>query len=220
MKYAHSCLTLTALVAFPSLALAQNIQGAFQLGLGTSLVNYSKDSLDIQTPVTDTNIDNSRTNWGFNEKNGVALEGGYGLTDSLVFGGLVNLGGNSETMDWGTDQATTSTFNLFLAPKLDYLFMPGSTLRPFIGGALGLSVQTMDSPDSFLGNTNTSLWGLGLLARVGVKWFAAPGFSLDPSFNFGGRWLTGSTDVGNANYDTSSSGFQVGLSLGMSGWIK
>ncbi len=177
MKYTHSCLLLASLGSLSSLALAQDVEGAIQLGLGTGFITYSKNSGEVETPLTDIDVDTSRTTWGLHDRSPLMLEGGYGLTDSLVLGGLLVLGGNSESIDVeGTDEETDSTFNLLLAPKVDYLFMPSSKLRPFVGGALGLAVQNTDSSSA---DTETSLWGLGLLGRVGLKWFPVPGFSID-----------------------------------------
>jgi hypothetical protein len=218
MKYKHSCLALATLVTLSSAAFAQDIQGAVQLGLGTGLITYNKDT--VKQDVIGgghVDIDYARTNWGFHGTSGVVFEGGYGLTDSLVLGGLLALGNDSTEVSTGNNEDTVSTFELLLAPKIDYLFMPASKVRPFVGGALGLVVHNTDYDD---GDTETSLLGVGLLARAGIRWFAAPGFSIDPALNFGGRWLSGDTDTGNLSYDASSSGYQIGLSLGMSGWIK
>lgn len=216
MKYKHSCLALATLVTLSGAAFAQDIQGAIQLGLGTGLITYNKDTVEQEVGGgVSVDVDYARTNWGFHGTSGVQFEGGYGLTDSLVLGGLLALGNDSTELSTGNNEETVSTFELLLAPKVDYLFMPSSKVRPFVGGALGLFVHNTDDE-----NSETSLLGLGVLARAGVKWFAAPGFSIDPALTFGGRWLSGETDTGNLSFDASSSGYQIGLTLGMSGWIK
>jgi hypothetical protein len=217
MKLVHSCLALASLVTLSGSALAQDLSGAFQLGLGTGLITYNHATIEYELPVVgDVEYENSRTSWGFHQRGGVLLEGGYGLSDSLVLGGLLALGGDSNTIeDDGNDETTVSSFDLMLAPKVDYHFMQGP-LRPFVGGALGLVVQNGEVEDA----TDTSLWGVGMLARAGLRWFAAPGFSVDPALNFGGQFLWGETETGNNDYDTNSSGFLIGLSLGVSGWIK
>ncbi|HMA93046.1 MAG TPA: outer membrane beta-barrel protein, partial [Polyangiaceae bacterium] len=206
---------------------AQKTEGALQLALGTDFLTYSKASTTVDVPGGgERKLKTKSFNWGFASRNGVNLEGGYGLTDSLVLGGLLALGGRSDTTKLDTDGAnedTESTFDLTLAPKIDYMFSPDSNLRPFIGGALGITYQSAKT-ESHNPQTNTtttgvdaSATGLLLMARVGLRWFAAPGFSLDPALMFG--WIpfsSGSYKVGATSFDANMSQFSLGLSVAAS----
>lgn len=208
---------------------AQKTEGALQLALGTDFLTYSSGTATLDRPGGEVKTKVKTFNWGFASRNRVNLEGGYGLTDSLVLGGLLALGGRSETTKEdrdGADETTDSSFDLLLAPKIDYMFSPDSNLRPFLGGALGIIYQSQKTEfhDAQANTTTTgldaSVTGLYLMARVGLRWFAAPGFSLDPALNFG--WIpfsSGSYKVGATSVDAGLSQFSLGLSLAASGWI-
>lgn len=209
---------------------AQKTEGALQLALGTDFLTYTSASTAVDVPgVGERTLKTKAFNWGFASRNGVNLEGGYGLTESLVLGGFLALGGRSDTTKLdadGADEDTESRFDLTLAPKIDYMFSPGSKLRPFIGGALGITYhsQKTESHDPQTNTTTTSLdasaTGLLLMGRVGLRWFLAPGFSLDPALMFG--WIpfsSGSYKVGATSYDADLSQFSLGLSVAASGWM-
>ena len=237
--------TLTALIAigFVSIvsghAQAQTTAGALQLGLGTNFVTYSSENITEHQPQPNgTTLDYKQvernTNWGLANNNGVTLEGGYGITDILVLGGLLEMGGWSHT--YGPDAATAGDpkrndfrFSFFIAPKIDVMFLPDSVVRPFVGAAVGLvrntlTQQTTDQANVTRTPVDFGATGIGLLGRVGIRWFLTPGFSLDPAFVFGYNAGSGSTVVpaGGAatqSLDTSVNGYSVGLRLGLSGWI-
>ena len=95
--------TLTALIAIgfvsivSSRAQAQTTAGALQLGLGTNFVTYSSENITQHRPqgggaTLDVKQIDRDTNWGLANRNGVTLEGGYGITDILVLGGLLGGG--------------------------------------------------------------------------------------------------------------------------------
>ena len=223
-------------------ARAQAIGNALQVGLGTNFVSYQSDTYtDHMLQANGTTVDYKpnvhNTTWGFTGRNNLVLEGGYGITDSLVLGGLLQFGNWSTTSDAiqpqnGAPQATESRFYLFIAPKIDYMFLPDSAVRPFIGAAIGLvhtaqSIQTQTT--NVNGSTNTAtnidvgMTGVGLQLRAGVRWFLTPGFSVDPAFAFsyGAGSGTYSVPVAGAmrNDDSSVSGYTLGLNLALSGWI-
>lgn len=197
-----------ALLSLP--AQAQSTEKAFQVGLLTPIVSYSKQSTDMED--SDTEVDVSTTLWGL--RSGFSSEIGYGLSDSMILGGLVQIGGNSQEVEFGNVELDASDFSLFLGPKFDYMFMPGSNLRPFVGAVAGLQVSSGEN--SGVEISTTAFQGM---LRGGVRWFIARGMSIDPglafSFNFG------SVDVesGGAERDGSVSGFGIGLVLGFSGWL-
>lgn len=204
---------------------AQNTDGALQLGLGTDVLSYTSGSVTVDTPVGERSIDASSFNWGFSQRNGVDVEGGYGLGESLVLGGFLALGGWSQSAKPdGANKTTESGFTLALAPKLDYMFMPESRYRPFVGGAIGLSYQSnkteVESGSTTTTTGKSSLTGLLLMARVGVRCFVTPGFSLDPALTLGFvPTASGSYAAGATSYDASASQFSIGLSIAASGWI-
>jgi opacity protein-like surface antigen len=209
-------------------AIAQSTDGALQLGLGTDVFTYSSGSQTVEVPVIgEQESETSSFGWGFGPRNGINLEGGYGLGDSLVLGGFMALGGRSESMKpTRNNENTDSEFTFGLAPKLDYMFLPTSRFRPFLGGAVGLTHQSFkqETYDAQSGvtriNTKVSLTGLLLMARVGVRCFLTPGFSLDPALTFGlVPTASGSAQAGATSLDASASQFSIGLSLAASGWL-
>jgi Outer membrane protein beta-barrel domain len=218
MKKAFVSVVTLGTLAITCPALAQNIEGAVQLGLGTSFLSYSKASgtVDLPGPLGEADIGTSITRWGLSDEGGIQLEGGYGINDSMIVGGLFALGGSSTTnTQEGSNDDESSAFNLLLAPKFDYHFSAGQPLQPFVGGAIGLVMAKTDN-----NGLESSATGLGLLGRGGLRWFLAPGFSVDPALNLGFQALSGSIDSGNASYDLSGTAFTIGLSIGMSGWVK
>ncbi len=232
--------TLTAvglLSLFASNAHAQAVAGALQLGMGTGLVNYTNPSF-TQHRAADYKQENPTTTWGFASRNGVTLEGGYGLNDMFVIGGLMQLGGWSQSAETtppgdGTTKVKSSTFDLFLGPKLDVMFMPDSRVRPFVGGAIGFAHYGVSQETTAPLGAGTvtrkdfdGAWnGVGFLGRAGIRWFLTPGFSIDPALVFSYTALSGSMNYpvapagATVNYDTPASSYMLGLNVGLSGWV-
>jgi hypothetical protein len=208
MKFAPITATFVATLGFAQIASAQSIERSFQLGLGTSFLQYTSATIDGDGG---GEADVSETTWGLSRHSGVQLEGGYALDDSLVLGGIVALGGQTVSIE----DNDTDAFQLLLAPKIDYMFLPGAAFRPFVGGAVGLVSTSQE-----IGGGTLSQLGLGVLARGGGRWFLAPGFSLDPALNLGFQTLSGEVDTGLMDVDASTTGFMVGLSIGLSGWVR
>jgi hypothetical protein len=224
--------TVTAL-ATPCLwgppAGAQTTQGALQVGLGTGLVDYTSSTTDVELPAIlggTTALHGSSLDWGVAQGNRIDLEGGYGLGESFVLGGLLALGGQSDTNKLSDNETDDSRFLLFIGPKLDYLLMPGASLRPFFGIAAGLSHTSSKSElTNAQGRTSTtakqSLSGFELLGRAGIRWFPIEGFSIDPAIVFGWAALSGSRHVPATNDDVDASGTElsIGVNVAVSGWI-
>lgn len=229
----HRTIAVLSSLALASLyatsANAQSTDGALQLGLGTDVLTYTSGSQTWEFPGGEQETETSSFAWGFGQHNGINLEGGYGLGDSLVIGGFVALGGRSESAKEVRDNAnegTDSEFTFGLAPKLDYMFLPTSRFRPFLGGAVGITHQSFkeETHDPQSGITRidrkVGLTGLLLMARVGVRCFLTPGFSLDPALTFGLiPTASGSVQAGPVSTDASASQFSIGLSLAASGWV-
>jgi len=189
--------------------------GAFQLGLFTTFVRYEPIKISVENNGPEYDI--STLKWGIAD-NPVGIELGYGLSDMVVFGGVVGLGGtsNSQSSD-GQADIDTSEFALELGPKLDLMFSPGSTVMPFIGAQVLLHLESQDAG----GGAETSNTVFLFVARGGLRAFVADSFSIDPAVFFGGGFGSGSQNGGGGatDVDYDVSGFRVGLSLGFSGWM-
>lgn len=237
--------TLTA-IGFISIvsshAKAQTVANALQIGLGTDIVSYSNYTERVTGPAPgapvgmfDYKRDLHQTRWGLSDRSNVNLEIGYGLNENFVIGGLLVLGGwtgsqHSQQAPSPNSNNQQSSFSLFLGPKLDYMFLPDSRVRPFLGVVAGISrvtAHTQNTTDLSVTNTglDTGYTGVGLFGRAGIRWFLTPGFSLDPAFVFGFASMTGNAQGvpgvpnGAASYDSGLTGFSVGLGVTASGWV-
>jgi hypothetical protein len=182
----------------------------------------------------DLKTDRSVTRWGFSNQSSLNLEAGYGIGDSMIVGGILQLGGGArrDGVNWPsyanintlTTDTKYSSFNLLIAPKFDYMLLPSSSFRPFFGGALGIIHQS-EKVRAIRPAVTQTVWGasatgLDLLLRVGVRCFVTPGFSLDPALSF--AWIptaSGSVENGATSYDSSMHAYTIGLTVAASGWI-
>lgn len=204
--------SLVASVAHSVPAAAEGTEGKVQLGLNVPIFAYTTGT--AETPALggiNVEQDVSRTSWGIAMD--PLLEIGYGVSDMFVVGGVAQIGGQSVTVG-DADDADISATTIFLAPKLDVMFSADATVRPFLSGALGLVSSSMST-----GATETSALGVGLFARAGLRWFAAPAASLDASLGF--LWQTASGDTGTdaLKTDISVSGISILGTLGISAWL-
>jgi hypothetical protein len=204
---------MSAILGSTATSNAQSTEGAFQLGLSTALLSYTNTTTTVEAGGLEVDVDSSTTNWGV--RNPVAAELGYGITDSLVLGGFLQLGGESSTVEpEGGEESESSEFELLLGPKLDFMLSPGQEVRPFFGAMAGLLMGSADDEAS-----ETSVTGFQLLGRVGLRAFLAPGFSIDPALAFSWFTASGETERGPTTVDASVSGINVGLLIGFSGWV-
>ena len=146
-------LTAIGLVSIiSSHAKAQTVANSLQIGLGTDFVSYSNFTQRVTAPplvpagapgTVDYKWDIHETRWGVSDHSNLSLEIGYGLDDSFVIGGLLRLGGwsgyNHSEQASSNNNIQESTFSLFIGPKLDYMFLPESRVRPFVGAIAGLT---------------------------------------------------------------------------------
>jgi hypothetical protein len=183
-------------------------EGAFQLGMYTTFVRYEPLGIEYEGGLE---IDTSTLRWGLGN-NPVALELGYGLTDQLVFGGTLGLGGESYTVEQNNTESDGSEFNFEFGPKLDFMFSPGAKVNPFIGAQVLVRLDSQDPPDI---STTSFLF----LARFGLRAFLTDTFSIDPALVAGGGFGSGSEETMNGDADFDLSGFRIGLNLGFSGWM-
>jgi hypothetical protein len=197
-------------------AVAQDTEGAFQLALVTDLLSYS--SATIEFDETGVEVETTVLNWGVRDN--VALELGYGITDMLVLGAFVRLGGETVTVapQLGGD-TENSDVGVLIGPKLDVVFGTSrSEVRPFAGFAVALESTTVNDEDMGL---ETSLLGLNLQGRVGLHWFVMPAISVDPVFAFAWGTANGEVDEiqGDDSLEVSGTGINVSAMLGLSAWI-
>lgn len=189
------------------------LDGAVQLGLYLPVVRYLPVGLEFENGGAE--VDVSRLDWGIAE-NPVSLEIGYGLTDSLVLGGQLGIGGESSTQEqMGFADQESSEFNFQFGPKLDYMFSAGSKVNPFAGAVVLVGI---DSTDNNGAEFSTTVFRF--LGRIGLRAFLADSFSIDPALVVGAGVGSASQDDGTNEADLSVTGFQVGLDIGFSGWMR
>jgi hypothetical protein len=214
MKYLASSLALAAVFSSVGAVHAENIDGAIAVGAAFPIVAYTKMSEEVDLPVViDRTV--SDTTWGVAE-NPLEVMMGYGLSDDMLLGGFLRLGGTNHTEEVENQGDTELTRTIFgIGPVFEYLFLPGGSARPFVGGVLSLGHESAD-----LGGVERSRTLFGLAARGGVHIFLIPGLSLDPSLQLGFQAiLSGEDEAGGGNVDVSGSGFNIGLRLGLTGWL-
>jgi hypothetical protein len=204
--------TLLLLAAAP--ASAQHIKGGFQLGLGTSLASYSSGTAEDETG-DDAKL--SLLAWG-NVEN-ATLELGYGVSDMFLLGGLITLGGASRqvTQSEGPAKPKDTQFMLDIGPKAEWMFLRDSSVRPFVSAAAGLSVASQKT-----GDVEVSTLGVQLQARLGLRWFVAEAFSIDPAFAFSWTTAGGEIETGGKNrssVDVDLNTFRASLQIAASGWV-
>lgn len=201
-----------ALMLAPRVSSAE--EGEFQLGLATPFLTYSNLTVETEFAGVSAETKTTEVEWGI--QHSVVGELGYGVTPNIVVGGFVQLGGTSGSSEpEGGDEVDSSEFGLLLAPKFDYVFSPGDKIQPFVGAMLGLSMSSQSEEEA-----EASLTGFQVLGRFGIRAF--PGnkeFSIDPSLMLGYVSASGDVEGGGLSADLSASGFQIGVFLGVSGWI-
>jgi hypothetical protein len=205
----------------PGEPVVSSVEGLLQMSLGTYFVRYTSTSQSFENNGGD--FSRSDLNWGFSSSSPVFLEGGYGITDKLIVGGVLQLGGvsSSSSADMGGAKTQSSGLDLLIAPKADYQFLPTSKFNPFVGGMLGVEIASLSSTPPGMPATDDSQTHFTLLARGGVRCFVFDGLSIDPALVLGFRLGSGSTNpagTGDVNY--SVSGFRFGLSVSMTGWLR
>ncbi len=214
MRFTHISLAtgaLTAMLMISGVCSAE--EGELQLGLATPFLEYESMDAEIEFANTTTDLEASGLTWGLRHE--VAGELGYGVTPNIVIGGLFQLGGtSSEEQIEDAPETESSEWGFFLGPKFDYMFLPGDKVQPFIGAVLGIAHAKETE-----GDVETSFTAFQIMGRAGVRAFVTNGFSIDPSLAI--AYLTGSGEIDNDNLtaDLSGSAFQVGVLVGVSGWL-
>jgi len=184
---------------YPLETSAQYSNGALQIGLSTPLFVYEHFSRNAEGE----ELIQETVAWGV--RRNVALEVGYVVTEAIVLGGYLRIGGESQTAKYieGESQAImywdpyvtdpeSDTFGLMVGPNISAVLLSGSPIRPFLAVCAGFGFNTGENKvaDQVVEDT---FYGLELLGRVGARWFLLEGFSLDGSFAF--SWTTMSGEL-------------------------
>ena len=191
--------------------IVSSVEGALQLSLGTYFVRYTSGSRDFDNEMI-SDDSTSDLLWGLSESSTVTLEGGYGLTERLLIGGVLQLGGTSSTRDPDVgEEEETDSFDLLIGPKAEFHFLPTSKFNPYAGGVIAIASHS---------DTLFSHLMFNLQIRGGVRCIITDSLSIDPgilfAFGFGG----GSLDLAGTEFDYGISGFRIGLTLAVSGWLR
>jgi hypothetical protein len=198
-------------LALSSTALAE--EGELQVGVATPVLLHSRTTLETKLDGAKAKAKSNGTSWGVGQS--VLGEIGYGITPNLVVGGLLQLSGSSDKPDDSNNDSKVSTFTMLLGPKLDIMFLPGDKVQPFVGAVLGLSSASASSGDLY----DSTATGFQLMGRAGIRAYPNSKFSIDPQLMISQGWASGETTAADLKFDTSGSTFQIGVLVGISGWI-
>jgi len=195
----------------PQEQLLTSVEGALQLSMGTYFMRYTSSSFDYDSEmISDESV--SDLLWGLSEASTITLEGAYGITDRLLVGGILQLGGTSGSRDPDVgEEAEASSFDLLIGPKAEFHFLPTSKFNPYAGGALAIASHSDDLYSRLMFN---------LQIRAGVRCFLTDSLSIDPALVFAFGFGGGELDVSGFKSDYSLSGFRIGLALNVSGWLR
>ena len=201
----------------PQEPLVSSVEGALQLSLGTYFMRFTSASQDYDNAMlSDESV--SELLWGLSEASTVTLEGGYGVTDRLLVGGILQLGGTSGTRDPEADAAEeidSSSFDLLIGPKAEFHFLPTSKFNPYAGGAIAIASHSEEA-----GGLSFSQLTFNLQIRGGIRCFITDSLSIDPSLVFAFGIGSGSVEVATLESDYGVSGFRIGLAVNVSGWLR
>jgi hypothetical protein len=152
--------TLALALLIASTSHAQAIAGKIQLGLGLGLISYVNTSQSLELDGVDE-VELSTTSFGTLESSTIRL--GYGVSDEIVLSLDLSASLQTQSQD-DTEDATVTA--LSLAPVASYVF-PGSSVRPFLLGSVGVITASTES-----GDIESSTTVFGLTGGVGIHWFA------------------------------------------------
>lgn len=184
---------------------AQSTDRRVQLSLNANLLAY--DSLKLSSGAATASA--TDTTWGPGAS-GLGVGLGYGVTDNWLLG--VQLLGSSATFSESSAGASDLKLTSYsVLPRLDYTFGLEQVVRPYVGATLGLRGTSTSGAASSKTSSTEFVFG----GSAGVRAFASPGFSIDPSVTLLGS--TGSEQAGGESLDRSGFTFLVGVAF--SGWI-
>jgi Outer membrane protein beta-barrel domain len=214
---------LCCVAAAPSAAAApRDFSDVVHFSLDGSLLSYQKQKFTPTDAPGVLTTSSSSTTYGL-LGSGFGIGLGYGLTDSLLVGTQLQLASTKES----SSGDTTLTQVQFL-PRLEYLF-EGSDARPYVAAILGVGHQSTSIP--IPGGDPVTLSGSQFLfgGSFGVHAFLSDTLSIDPALTFlGASGSQTTTEPGiafdgaftpSATEHDSVSGYQIVLSIGLSGWL-
>jgi len=201
---------------------------SFELALTTTLASYSKLAYSLDIPVVGE-TEGAITSTAFGPSaNPVTFEFGYWLSSQFSLGVLLEFGSTStatESERLGIDENQTLA-RFMVGPRLSYLFSDSGAVRPFAMLAVGFtSAPQTDSADA----RSISFSGFQAMAGLGLHWFLAPSFSIDPALRAG--WGLGSGKIDQSYEDSqgmphdfkdvgaTGSLLTGAVLLGASGWL-
>ena len=189
---------------------AQYIEGAARLGLKGNVFSSFSMTLEAEGE----KVDSTRTESGL-IANGAGVIFSFGPTELLQIGAQVGFASSIQTIDVpGAEDVRGSGFAFY--PRIDFVLVPGSVARPFLGPALGWEGATTKVADVET-TVSTTLFGV----NAGVHFFPDSAVSITPALTMG--TVTGSVEVADSAADVDLeadvSGFGTMLSLSVSGWF-
>jgi hypothetical protein len=208
-------LTSAFAASFSANAFADPIEGAFRVSLDTTVFEYLNVSLEQSSPQPGPpgtkspagDLSSSQTTFGILGSNvGIGLAGA--VTENIMLAGRLSAGKTDTEVLSQQASATAVT----LMPSIEFLFGTDDPFRPFV--ALNGGYRTATSSPG--GGTDTTAEAFLIGGGVGMHAFAARSFSIDPGINV--FYTTGSVETGSFKFD--SSGVQVWVNIGISGWIR
>lgn len=208
-----------------------SVKGAFQLSAGITLLQYQSVSMSqtgmnpsamvdpAAAPGTPPVPTTAQGLFGRTTSYPVHLEAGYGVSDNILIGALLQLASYGENLEIAGAKSPMTDFAFTIAPKFDYQFSPNSRLNPFVGAIASLTLHSKKYVNL---EDSRTLFGVG--ARAGLRYFVLDQLSIDPvatlSFNFGSGTQKQQIVPTPVEFENSLSGFQFGLAMGVSLYIK
>lgn len=211
----------------PAEPLVSSVDGVFQLSAGISLLQYqslsSKQTGMNPAPTIDPMgqpaAAGQQALYGRTTSHPVNLELGYGVSNNILIGALVQLAAFSDSLEANGAKFPMSDFAFTVAPKLDYHFSPSARLNPFIGAIASL---TLHNKKYYASQDSRTLFGVG--ARAGFRYFVLDQLSVDPlvmlGFNFGSGKQKQELVPTPIEFENSLSGIQFALAIGVSLYLK
>jgi hypothetical protein len=196
----RAIVTLWAALLWTTPGRAQQIDQALRLSLESNVLTHDKSAMSTDPDGTT----GSRTLFGLGAA-GLGVGVGYAVSENVVLGGRVlAVVGENKVANTHAEESS-----LRVLPYAEYAFDLGLG-RPFLALNAGYSGGSAGSAAL---ETSTSTWLIG--PSAGAHVFAGPSFSLD----IGLQALLQKGTSKAQDVSVSTSGYSVGLTVGISGWL-